>query len=90
MNTHELKIWPEYFQAVQEGIKTHEIRVNDRDFHVGDVLVLLEWFPSCHTFGEGASYTGRKCEVEVTYITRGGQFGIRSDMVVMSIRRREQ
>lgn len=42
--THELKIWPKYFEAVTHGSKTVELRrEDDRQFAVGDVLVLREW-----------------------------------------------
>ena len=41
--THELKIRPEYFKAVVLGDKMFEIRKNDRDFKVGDIIVLHEW-----------------------------------------------
>ena len=50
--THELKILPEYFGAVSLREKTFEIRKNDRDYHVGDTLVLKEW--------DGEKYTGRQ------------------------------
>ena len=41
--THELKIYPKYFEAILDGKKTFEIRKNDRYFHVGDRIVLKEW-----------------------------------------------
>lgn len=34
MKTHELKIKPEYFRDVVRGIKTFEVRQNDRNFGV--------------------------------------------------------
>lgn len=42
-NTHELKILPEHFTPVLDELKTAELRKNDRNFSVGDKLVLLEW-----------------------------------------------
>ena len=39
---HELKCYSEYFWRIQNGQKTFEIRKNDRDYQVGDVLVLTE------------------------------------------------
>lgn len=78
--THELKCWPEYFLAVRDGRKPFEVRKNDRDFRTGDALILREWNP----FRE--SYTGHRCNVDVTYVLHGGQFGIEKGYVVMGIR----
>ncbi|OXM11246.1 RNA-binding protein [Enterococcus faecalis] len=58
---HELKILPTYFEDVIVGKKTFEIRKNDRDYKVGDILILNEY--TC------GSLTGRKCKVLVNYIT---------------------
>jgi hypothetical protein len=44
--THELKCWPEFFQAILSGSKTFEARRDDRNFKVGDNLVLKEWTPA--------------------------------------------
>ena len=59
--THYLKTWPEFFQAMKSGKKTFEIRKNDRDFNVGDMLILQEYGPSLQV------YTGNEITVEVTY-----------------------
>ncbi|WP_223320087.1 DUF3850 domain-containing protein [Leuconostoc mesenteroides] len=40
MKIHELKLDTFYFEDVKSGVKTFEIRKNDRDFKVGDVLAL--------------------------------------------------
>ncbi len=64
VRTHQLKILPEYFQAVIEGKKKAELRTNDRDFKVGDYLLLAEW-------NSGADeYTGRKIILGISDITQ--------------------
>ena len=60
---HELKILPQYFDKVLDREKTFEIRKNDRDFQVGDIVKLKEW----SKFLE--KYTGRELLAEITYIT---------------------
>ena len=65
---HELKTWPEYFEPVFRRQKTAELRRNDRQYNVGDVLYLREWEPL------SAAYTGRDCYRVVTHIVRGGEW----------------
>lgn len=88
---HELKTWPDDFRAVVAGSKTHEARANDRHFSVGDFLSLVEWAPdqpaSCDWKGRALSgtFTGASCLVEVTHVTVG-QYGLPTDLAIMSIR----
>lgn len=63
MKVHKLKILPEYYNAQIEGKKNFEIRKNDRNYQVGDWLLLKEYNPKIKKFTE------RKVMVEITYIT---------------------
>jgi ASC-1-like (ASCH) protein len=81
--THDLKIWPEYFDPLKDGRKRCEVRNNDRGFAVGDKLLLREWLPLSET------YTGRKLVMRVTHILYGVQAGIRAGYVCMSVLRDE-
>jgi hypothetical protein len=84
--THQLKTWPEPFVAVIDGKKRHEIRVDDRGFAVGDVLHLREYDPSpAGSTLLHRGYSGRECWARVTYLTPGGQWGLPSNVCVMSI-----
>lgn len=60
---HELKSWVGLFEPILRGEKTHELRVMDRDYQVGDRCVLREWDAINRT------YTGRSVSVKITYIT---------------------
>jgi hypothetical protein len=78
MAVHELKIWPQYFQPLIEGVKRFELRKADREYRVGDELLLRE-------FVDGAGeYTGRSAECRITYIL-GGPMAI-PGMCLMSIK----
>lgn len=76
---HQLKIWPPQFEPVADGRKRFEVRWNDRDYRVGDILDLQEWDPSTK------DYTGRSTEQVVTHILQG-EFGLPPTLCVMSIR----
>ena len=56
----ELKILPEYFNAIKSGQKTFEIRYNDRNYRPGDVLLLKEW---------NGFFSGKEIFVAIRYIT---------------------
>jgi hypothetical protein len=70
---HELKTDPEVFQAAWEGRKTFEIRLNDRDFQVGDSLYLLETQHTGEEMRAGAPliYTGRTQMKVVSHVLTG-------------------
>jgi len=76
---HELKTWTEHFQDVWDGIKTFELRKNDRDYKVGDILLLREY-----NLDEN-EYTGNTIHKYVTHILEGGQFGLEEGYIIMSI-----
>lgn len=74
---HELKIWPQYFSAVESGLKTFEVRKNDRGFQAGDSVQLREWNPEIDEYDNdpfGGSmntpkgYTGRRVEFTIGYV----------------------
>lgn len=58
------KTWPEYFQAIVDGKKNFELRLNDFEVSEGDTLVLEEYNPKTK------QYTGRVIEKKVTYVLK--------------------
>ena len=67
MKVHDLKISVKYFDAVESCIKNAEVRYNDRDYGVGDWLVLREW--------DGKRYTGRCVLRRIMYIVDLAEIG---------------
>lgn len=77
---HELKILPQYFQAVKNGTKTFEVRKNDRGFQNGDEVTLREWDPETRSTYEVGGYTGDYMDFKIGYV-----FMIDAERVVFSL-----
>ena len=58
----EKKVLPEYFQAIREGNKTYELRLNNFECFPGDTLILKEWD------SVNKKFTGRSIEKIVSYV----------------------
>ena len=78
--TIAVKCLPEYFEAALSGIKPWELRFDDRNYAVGDVLLMREW--------KDGKYTGRQLTGKITFILRNFA-GLADGWVIMSIKRRE-
>lgn len=59
---HDLKIMPDSFWSVAAGNKRSELRIDDRDYVVGDKLFLREY--------DEYAYTGRTCLVLIRHVYR--------------------
>lgn len=76
---HNLKIKKKYFDPVLNGVKMFELRKNDRKYEVGDILILQESLD-----GE-TSENPRVVKREITYILEGGEYGLDSEYVILSL-----
>lgn len=78
MKTHKLKTLPKFFVKVLDGSKNFEVRLNDRNFEIGDLLILEEY--------ENGLYSGRILEKIVKYILSDKDFeGVKDDYVVLAL-----
>lgn len=79
---HELKTTDVYWDAVNCGEKTFEVRRNDRGFQKGDLLHLIR------VRGTGAFAYVENCKVirkRISYLLQGGQFGIEPGFCVLGL-----
>lgn len=75
----QLKIWCKSFEAILDGTKTFEVRENDHDYQIHDILLLREYSPI------ELKYSGRECMVQITYIQT--EFGLPDGIVCMSVKK---
>ena len=62
MQTHDIKILPCYFEDVAQLNKPFEVRIDDRNYSVGDIV-------NFHEF-DGHLYTGRQTSIQISYVLR--------------------
>lgn len=79
MQTHDLKVWQEYFGLLVSGIKNYELRKNDRNFKSGDYLVLREFDKDAN------QYTGNFVHRRIYHVLEGGIFGLEEGFCILSI-----
>lgn len=69
MKVVKKKIMPECFKAVRAREKNFELRVDEDDIQVGDLVILEEW--------DGKAYTGSAVVKRVKYVLRNTpEFGL--------------
>jgi hypothetical protein len=75
---HDVKCWSKYFDDVKSGKKPFEVRFNDRDYRVGDIIRQSNFDP------ETQKYIGEFVDCRITYILDDPQF-CKDGFVVMGI-----
>lgn len=80
VRVHGLKTWPSVFRDVVDGRKPWEYRLNDRDYQVGEFMLLREFDPLSQT------YSGRSLLCEIVLLVHGGIFGIPRGYVIATIK----
>lgn len=79
MAVHHLKTIEPYYSQVYLGIKTMELRKNDRDFKVGDILILEEFIDG--------KLTGNHLDKVVTNVLKDApHFGLMDGYCILSIK----
>ena len=82
---HVLKTDSVVFQDVLDGNKTFEIRFNDRDYQVGDLVILkeTEFTGEQMKSGQPLVYTGREIQKRISYVLSG--YGLHEGWVILGI-----
>jgi hypothetical protein len=77
---HYLKCETEYYQEVEKGLKTFELRKNDRDYKVHDMVHLREVVNGIET--------GRVFDsMEIVYILHGGKYGLEDGYCILQLKK---
>ena len=75
---HYLKCETYYYQETERNAKLFEVRKNDRNYKVGDMVVLKEVVNGTPT---GRSLSPR----EILFVLNGGQYGLDKDYCVLQL-----
>ncbi len=78
--THHVKCWPRFYKAIDNGTKPFEVRFDDRNYRVGDILIIQEYDPESNYF------SGNEVSREITYKVNGRAFGIQEGFCVLGLK----
>ena len=89
MKLHELKIKHEYLVEVDMGRKTFELRKNDRDYQVGDLIRFIDIRQS-NSDGCDYAYIDKDTLYKITYVLKDvPQYGLDKDYCILAIKKLE-
>ena len=101
MKLHELKIKEEYLEDIKSGKKTFELRKNDRDYQVGDLIHFIKvsnqelWSGAVplidyetNKIATKAVYIDDNALYQITYILKDvPQYGLDKDYCILGIKK---
>ena len=89
MKLHELKIKQEYLIDVALGNKTFELRYNDRDYQVGDLIRFID-ISVGYTSNDVEPYIDENTLYRITYVLKDVEkYGLDKDYCILAIKKLE-
>lgn len=76
---HAVKIKPQYFKDLVTGKKTFEVRKNDHNYKVGDIIALNE-------FDDKSGYTDKSALFVITYVMTDKEY-VKEGFAVLGVKR---
>lgn len=90
MKLHELETKYEYLVEIALGNKTFELRKNDRDYQVGDLIHFIAIDIKQSDKLDNGLYIGQDDLYKITYILKNvEQYGLDKDYCILAIRKLE-
>ena len=88
MKLHELKIKHEYLVEIVLGNKTFELRKNDRDYQVGDLIRFIDIKQDSK--GDCDIYIDKDTLYRITYVLKDvPEYGLDKDYCILGIKKLE-
>lgn len=79
---HILKIDRRYYLAIRKGLKTFELRKNDRNYKVGDTIHFISI--------KGGEFSKKYNEYKITYILSNVEkYGLNKDYCILALQKEE-
>ncbi len=89
MKLHELKILHPYLIDVSLGTKTFELRKNDRDYQVGDLIRFID-ISVGYTNNDIEPYIDENTLYRITYVLKDVEkYGLDKDYCILAIKKLE-